>query len=263
MRNKAILLVFAFLLFGIGIANAVTTVGPALTNGQLSGTAQLINASVAAADSVVNVTWYFRQNATTSTWTPIGSVLNASVDTNFSILWDTTTILDGSVELNATSWNDTAGTVLGDDDTVTVDIDNSIPLTTFGTDTPAADTERDNNTITLTTATDFSLTSCLLTVSPPISGTSTYNNTVTNGGRCVREIADVPDYTYSFTWTSADGLNTTAAGTARRVTIQTSEGGKRNEAVQVTTTADAKKGNTGLFVLIIAAIGLYMYSNKK
>ena len=271
MKLEKLGLLMTFVLVAIamvyGAAAATTSVTPT-ANGQVTGSSYLLAITETDTDNVTNVTWDYQLGS--GSWVHIGSVTNDTAqDGQFNLTWDTTTITDqGTVTLNISAFTglDYVTSILDSTTVSGLDIDNTNPTTTYGTDTPSDKFTWENSSITITTATDASLVNCTLTSSPSFTSNSTTTYLAeASGSRCAYQIDNIIENTYSYYWTTRDNLNSSTAST-RYVSIEDIRGGQYVPLEEVVTDEKAKKTDTKtivIFGIVVVLIGLIWNNSKK
>jgi hypothetical protein len=236
---------------------ATTWIEPTAGTGA-STTTQVLNVTETNTDEITNVTYSY-STGDFSSWTYITNVENASFqDTDFNATWDTTGITDQDIQLNATSYTGAEGTTFAESVAIQLDIDNSVPTSTWGSASPTDGSDSENSSITLQTASDASLVNCTFTYKTPIANTRSTNVNVASS-LCTTQINNIPDGSYTFDFTSTDGLNFSYAAN-RTVNIN---GEVTGPTTIVTEQQKQKQKQSGtLIVGILALLAIYLYKRK-
>ena len=261
--------------------------GGATQNTTLSGTITLFAriSPIATGNkwNVSNVT--FRIIAPNGTVFVIGTNTTSSLyGINYStFLFNTTTFPDNfNYTLNATALNVTiigiqnSSTGFGTSNVITFrSIDNTNPTSAYGSSTPTDKTTVYTGSVTLDTARDSSLelNNCTLSFTAPgQTATSTIVNSPTNICSTTRTFSE--SGTYSYFWTSRDGLNTTTfatrtfnydtGGAGGGVSGSAADGGSGGPITKPSFTIPSVNENTKNLLIIGGIIfAIWILSRKK
>ena len=251
--------------------SAATTVGSPTSNSAVSGSTQFLNISETGTDVVVNVTWEYKVSG--GSWTWIADIVNDTAeDADFNTTWDSTSVTDqGGIQINISAYTTTTGGatfVIFDSLLLTgIDIDNTNPTSSYGSATPSDKTTSENTTLVVVTASDASVVNGTLTLSPGYNQTSgnSYFSAV-SGNVLTWYLYGLPDSTFSYSFTTVDGLDTSTSAT-RYITIDTSRARFVEDEVTPAEEGipEAKKDFGGIFIImaIVVIVGYLWNKSKK
>lgn len=138
-------------------------------------------------------------NGTLSNWT-------CTLQTNE---WEDT----GTFTIDAEIWNASARRNTTADVTG-IQTENTVPIATFGTSTPADNVEQRTSTVTIDTTTDINASSCTLFVGAKDYVVTPTGLTGAGGGEsCSRQLSSLSDGSYTVYWVTTDGQNQTTGAT--------------------------------------------------
>jgi len=195
---------------GVEALDNVTLNTPA-ASATICGSTYSLNATTGGGNAT-NVTFYYYNSG----WIAIGS--NATNGTTFTLPWDTTAVSDGTYTVNATATNGTA-TVY--DNSTGVIIDNTGPVVSFASGSPADNGQMDyQSAISVTTS--ESATACTLYFGNEVltmSGSGTSWSYTFNSGPTENI------YSYYITCTDTTSCTNSANSATRTVTVKNSNSG--------------------------------------
>lgn len=268
MKGKQIgilMAVMCLLLTGGAFALTAPVWQTPVAGGTVTGSAQLLNVTAATADETVNLTVDYKTSG--GSWTFVGSSLNDTAgDIDLNVTWDTTSVTDQVITLNASTYLSEDGgatfTIIGSA-VINVDVQNTVPTSTFGSATLSSGTNTDNTSITIDTATDASIVNCTLTSSPSFTSNATTSWFVAaSGSKCIWQIDNIVDNSFGYYFTTVDGLDTSTSAT-RYVTIDTNNARYVAPEEGVAGEPTKTSSNGFLWILAIAVVGGYIWFKSK